>query len=274
MNVRELTLGPPVSIAPLATTDEAIAMMWRHDIRHLLVTDRDGLVGVVTDGDLLESVGMLMRAERECLAAGACEEILVADVMDAEASCVTPDTPLTDAAHFMIYGGRTALPVVIGSRLAGLVTESDLLSLFSDPDGPGWAAMHEEQVINHSSRMLRTVSITDRVRKVCEKLNGSKHHSVLVVENGRLAGIVSDWDVRLAIGRSAVGEWLNLPLTEIMVANPRTLRPDDSLDAAARLMRDHNLVAVPVTTPDGLLMSVITVTDLLRVFVADAVIHA
>jgi len=274
MKVRELTLGPPVTIAPLATTDEAIALMWRHDVRHLLVADRKGLAGVVTDGDLLESVGMLMRAERECLADGACAEILVADVMDAEASCVTPETPLADAAHFMIYGARSALPVIIGTRLAGIVTESDLLSLFSGPEGPGWAAMHEEPVINHSSRMLRTVSRDDRVRKVCEKLNGSKHRSVLVVENGRLSGIVSDWDVRLAIGRSKVGEWLNLPLAEIMVANPRTLRPDDTLDAAARLMRDHNLIAVPVTTPDGLLMSVVTVTDLLRVYVADAVIHA
>jgi CBS domain-containing protein len=274
MTVRELTLGPPVSIAPLATTDEAIALMWRHDVRHLLVADRQGLAGVVSDGDLLESVGMLMRAERECLVAGACEEILVADVMDAEASCVTPDTPLTDAAHHMIYGVRTALPVMIGTRLAGIVTEPDLLGLFAGPDAPGWAAMHEEQVIDHCSRMLQTVSRDDCVRKVCERLNGGKHRSVLVVENGRLVGMVSDWDVRLAIGRSPVGEWLNLPLAEIMVAHPRTLRPDDTLDAAARLMRDHSMVAVPVTTPDGLLLGVITVTDLLRVFVADAVIHA
>lgn len=274
MNVRDLTLGPPVTVAPLATTDEAIALMWRHDVRHLLVADRDGLVGVVTDGDLLESVGMLMLAERECLAGRECDEIWVADVMDAEVSCVAPQTPLTDAAHHMIYGGRTALPVIIGTRLAGIVTEPDLLGLFSDPSGPGWAAMHEGPVINHSSRMLRTVSRGDRLRKVCEKLNGSKHRSVLVVENGRLAGIVSDWDVRLAIGRSAVGEWLDLPLDEVMLAKPWTLRPDDTLDTAARLMRDEGLVAVPVTTPDGLLLSVITITDLLRVYVADAVIHA
>jgi CBS domain-containing protein len=97
---------------------------------------------------------------------------------------------------------------------------------------------------------------------------------VLVVEEGRLAGIVSDWDVRLAIGRSAVGAWLDLPLDGVMVANPKTLRPDDALDTAARLMRAEGLVAVPVTTPDGLLLSVITITDLLRVYVADAVIHA
>lgn len=274
MIIRDLSLCPPVSISPFSTTDEAVELMWRNDIRHLLVKDRDGLVGLVTDGDLLESVGMLMRAERECMSDAPCEEVLVADVMDAEATCVAPDTPLTDAAHYMIYGGRTALPVVDGTRLVGIVTESDLLDLFSEPGAAGRPAMHEELVMSHSSRVLRTVSRGDRVRKVCEKLNGSKHRHVLIVEDGRLLGIISDWDVRSAIGRSAVGEWLDLPVTEIMVANPQTLRPDDTLDEAARVMRAESLAAIPVTTRDRLLMSMITITDLLRVFVGDAVIHA
>jgi len=274
MMIRDLALRPPVSTSPFSTTDEAIELMWRNDIRHLLVKDREGLAGLVTDGDLLESVGMLMRAERECITGADCEEILVADVMDAEAMCVAPDMLLTDAAHYMIYGGQTGLPVVDGTRLVGIVTEADLLGLFSDPSGPGWALMHEEPVINHSSRVLRTVSRSDHIRKVCEKLNGSKHRHVLVVEDGRLVGLISDWDVRTAIGRSEVGEWLDLPVTEIMVPGPQTLRPDDTLAEAARLMREDSLAAIPITTRDGLLMSMITVTDLLRVFVGDAVIHA
>ena len=140
MIIRELGLRPPVHISPFSTTDEAIDLMWQNDIRHLLVTDRDGFVGLVTDGDLLESVGMLTRAERECLFPGASEEILVADIMDAEAICVTPETLLTDAAHHMIYGMRTALPVVEDGELVGILTEMELLGGFKDP-GCATAAM-------------------------------------------------------------------------------------------------------------------------------------
>ncbi len=273
MFIRELSLRSPVSISPFSTTDQAIDLMWRNDIRHLLVTDHDGLVGLVTDGDLLESVGMLMREEREYMAAGSAEEILVADIMDAEAACVTPGTLLADVAHSMIYGGRTALPVVDGGRLLGIVTEMDLLGLFNDPGCAAAAVLRDEPVINHSSRMLRTVSRHDPVRKVCEKLNGSKHRHVLVVEDGRLVGMISDWDVRMIIGRSRVGEWLDLPLDGIIVKGV-SLRPDDSLERVARLMRQEKLTAVPIATRDGLRSSMATVSELLRVLVADAVIHA
>ncbi|GMV98032.1 MAG: CBS domain-containing protein [Phycisphaerae bacterium] len=274
MFIRDLRSRPPITVSPFATTDEAIELMWLNDVRHLLVVDDDGLVGLVTDGDLLESVGMLMQAERECMDAGSTEVVLVADVMDAEATCVSPDQLVTDAAHHMIYGRRTALPVVEDTRLLGIVTELDVLDLFTDPSSAGRPALCEEPVINHGSRVLRTVSRNDRVRKVCEKLNGSKSAHVLVVEDGRLVGLVSDWDVRMAIGRSEVGEWLNLPVTDIMVTGIPTLLPDETLANAARLMCEEKQVALPIVTRDRLLMSMITVTDLLRVFAADAVIHA
>ena len=274
MYIRELALHKPLTVSPYHTTDEAIELMWINDVRHLLVVDSRGLAGLVTDGDLLESVGMLMQVERECLATSPCEEVLVADIMDTEATCVTPGELLTDAAHHMIYGRRTALPVVDGERLLGIVTETDMLRLLTSPSWEGRAAFNEEPIINHSSRILRTVSRHDQVRRVCEKLNGSKQPHVLVVEDGRLVGLISDWDVRMAIGRSEIGEWLTLPLTEIMVTGVQTLRPDDSLGTAASLMYEETLSAVPITTRDGLLMSMITVTDLLRVFVGDAVIHA
>lgn len=274
MFIRELELHAPITVSPFATTDEAIELMWLNDVRHLLVIDSEGLVGLVTDADLLESVGMLMQSERECMESGPSELVLVADVMDAEATCVSPDQLVTDAAHHMIYGRRTALPVVEDSALLGIVTETDVLQLITNPHSGTQVSFADEPVINHSSRVLRTVSRNDRIRKVCEKLNGSKLGHVLVVENGRLVGLVSDWDVRMAIGRSEVGEWLNLPVTDIMVSGGPMLRPDDTLARASQLLCSEKLAAIPITTRDQLLLSIITVNDLLRVFAANAVIHA
>jgi CBS domain-containing protein len=77
----------------------------------------------------------------------------------------------------------------------------------------------------------------------------------------------------MVIGRSQVGQWLDRPIDDIIVSGI-TFRPDETLDRVAWLMREEKLTAVPITTPDDLLMSMVTVTDLLRVLVADAVIHA
>lgn len=274
MTVRELGLRSPITISPFRSTDDAIDAMWVHDIRHLLVVDRCGLVGMVADGDLLESVGMLTREERAYMAGTeSAEEVLVADIMDAETAFVSLDTPMTDAAHKMIYEHRTALPVIDGRQVIGIVTESDLLNTFAGTRWVDKAPMQDQPVIHHASRVLRTVSKTDRLRKVCEKLNGSKLRHVLVVEEGRLVGIVSDWDVRMAIGRSGVGEWLQFPVTDIMLTDVQRLRPDDTLAYSAEVLRMEKLDAAPIVTRDGLLIGIITVSDLLRVFAADAVVH-
>jgi acetoin utilization protein AcuB len=97
---------------------------------------------------------------------------------------------------------------------------------------------------------------------------------VLVVEDGRLVGLISDADVRVAIGRSEPGEWLNFPLTDIMATGVQTLRPDDTLNRAARIMCSDRIAAIPITTRDGLLLSMITVADLLRAFFAGTPVHA
>ncbi|AXH94825.1 CBS domain-containing protein [Ornithinimicrobium avium] len=56
---------------------------------------------------------------------------------------------------------------------------------------------------------------------------------------------------------------------EIMTADPHTLREDQTLVEAARLMRDQGIGAVPVVAADGSLVGIVTDRDIAIRGVAD-----
>jgi acetoin utilization protein AcuB len=108
MKVRELMSKGVVTIEDSATCHEAVERMMRSQVRHLPVVDRRGaLVGVVTDRDL--------------------KAVTVSKVMSAPAVCVAADDALETAARRMLDDKIGALPVLDAGRLAGIITETDLL---------------------------------------------------------------------------------------------------------------------------------------------------
>lgn len=54
-----------------------------------------------------------------------------------------------------------------------------------------------------------------------------------------------------------------LTVAEIMTREPYTLGPDDSLADARRLMADHHIRHVPITSPDGSVIGMVSQRDVL-----------
>jgi CBS domain-containing protein len=265
MQIRELGVRCPVTISPFQSTDDAIELMWQHDTRYLLVTDRQGLVGLVSDADLLESVGMLLRCERLVIGQSiSTENLIVADVMDTRCPCVTPKDLVTDAAHRLVHENRSALPVVDQDQLLGVITDYDLLQLFAGSCWLKTGTPHQEAVAHYGSHVPRTVRPQDPLATACARLSGGKIRHLMVAEAAQFVGMLSDWDIRLAIGENAGGEWLNLPVCDYMAIDVQTLRPRDTLICAAEVVRMEKLTAVPITSREGELLGMITVGDLLR----------
>jgi acetoin utilization protein AcuB len=95
-----------------------------------------------------------------------------------------------------------------------------------------------------------------------------------VMDGTRIAGIVSDRDIRLNLPSPAttLSVWemnallLKLTVGDIMTPAVVTIRPDSGVDAAAELMVAHRFGALPVTE-DGRLVGIVTETDLLRALI-------
>jgi acetoin utilization protein AcuB len=131
----------PITIDPDAPLGTAVAVMRERGVRHLPVTDDAGrLVGIVTDRDLrstmlapamTEWLGPGWRRHAEALGRRA-ENLRVRDVMTW--NCVTTDgtVSLAQAAARMLDGKIGCLPVVLGGRLVGILTERDILRALRD----------------------------------------------------------------------------------------------------------------------------------------------
>ena len=98
---------------------------------------------------------------------------------------------------------------------------------------------------------------------------------LLVVEEERLVGIVTDRDIRLNLPSPAtsLSVWEvnhllgRLTVGEVMSKSVITVGPGRNAAEAARIMLEHTIGALPVVE-GGRLLGIVTETDMLRAFVA------
>jgi acetoin utilization protein AcuB len=131
MLVKERMSRNPITIRFDIPVTEAQAQMKREKIHHLPVLDRDGrLVGIVTEKDLLYAspspATTLSVYEMTSLLA----KLTVDKVMTSKPLTVTEDVPLEEAARIMADRNIGGLPVMRGTTLVGIITESDLFRVF------------------------------------------------------------------------------------------------------------------------------------------------
>jgi acetoin utilization protein AcuB len=130
MRVKELMSAQVVTVAPADFCIDAVARMVQMRVRHLPVVNRDGmLVGIVTDRDLRHY--LLAPHVFDRLGERRVDELLgsvrVAEVMSTDVLAVDPEASLADAAAIMHDERVGSLPVVDRGRLAGMLTETDML---------------------------------------------------------------------------------------------------------------------------------------------------
>ncbi len=120
--------SPVVTIDAGVSLEQALARMVEHGIHHLLVTDRDRIVAVVSDRDLQRGLGLGPshrddeRHRRRPLFQVANYRLVTIDA----------DAPIAEAAEALLLHHVSALPVVhaAGDRepaIVGILTSRDLL---------------------------------------------------------------------------------------------------------------------------------------------------
>jgi CBS domain-containing membrane protein len=87
-----------------------------------------------------------------------------------------------------------------------------------------------------------------------------------VVRGKKLVGLLTHRDLLRHFGRK--GTPGSVRVKDAMTSDVTTLRPDASLLEGIRLMLANRYGCLPVTTPDGTLVGIVTESDLLRVAAA------
>jgi CBS domain-containing protein len=116
------------------------------------------------------------------------------------------------------------------------------------------------------SRDLLTVDAGQLVVAVAQRMADRNVGAVLVLEDRRLAGIMTERDLMRAVARG-LGD--HTVVGECMTRDPDTIAPDDTIEHAAVMMIHGGYRHLPVVAGDDV-VGVLSIRDLVQVVVEDS----
>lgn len=141
----------------------------------------------------------------------------VRDIMTTEVVTVRPETPIRDVAATMRSNSISGVPVVSSGKVVGLITEIDLIQRHAPPRQPRYFPLlwglipmrlddysqYKEQArhilaINAGQLMTEdptTIGPDASIEEVADLMMRPGHSLIPVLENGKLAGIVTRTDL-------------------------------------------------------------------------------
>ena len=115
--VRHAMTEEPKALSPDRSAGDAAGLMAQFDVGSIPVVDRDHVVGIVTDRDLVIRVLAKRRDPGE---------VRLDEILTKTVETVSPDTELSDARTQMERAKVRRLPVVKDGRLVGLLSLGDV----------------------------------------------------------------------------------------------------------------------------------------------------
>jgi CBS-domain-containing membrane protein len=289
--VKEVMTHEVQTLAAHMSVAEAWQKMLDTLIKAMPVVSEDGRVqGMVTDEDLLERAGLQQRLSvAERLEASLLEEeikrlrqspLTVADVMTTPAITIRLDEPVGVAVTRMAKEGIKRLPVVDAQgRLVGILSRVDILRLLAEkpvghPLPPPGAAKTVREVM---SSAIPAVQAEDGLAEIVETFLESGTHRIIVLgEDGRAIGLISDSDVvgriqpeqrrgvlKALFARSETPS-SKVTAADLMSPGVLTAPPDLPLPEAARLMLSTRRKWLVVVDENGLPLGLVDRHILLR----------
>jgi CBS domain-containing protein len=118
--VRDAIVRPPVTIDPSMNVAESAKLMRAVDVGSLMVVEKGKIIGIITEGDILNKV--VAKDKKP-------SEIKVRDVMSRPVVCIEPDMDIVEAAKKMAKLKIRRLPVIEKGEIIGIVSERDIIRL-------------------------------------------------------------------------------------------------------------------------------------------------
>ncbi|MGH2763139.1 MAG: CBS domain-containing protein [Thermoleophilaceae bacterium] len=119
---------------------------------------------------------------------------------------------------------------------------------------------------DHMSRDLLTVEPGLPLGEVAQRMVGRDVGAVLVLEGGRLVGILTERDVLRAVAAGIRDDTL---VRDCMTRDPETMAPDEPIKQAAVLMIHGGFRHLPIVDGDDV-VGMLSIRDLMRVVLEDS----
>ena len=117
MKVKDIMTKNVAYINPDATVTDAARLMQKHNVGSIPVCDENGVVGIVTDRDIVV---------RNVAHGNDPRMTKVRDVMTSQVRAATPDMDVRDVSDMMSRNQVRRVPVVEDNKLVGIVSLGDM----------------------------------------------------------------------------------------------------------------------------------------------------
>jgi IMP dehydrogenase len=151
----------------------------------------------------------------------------------------------------------------IRALIEGLVADRTLLPC-DVAEGIAKSRIETQRTIDHlmSDRFV-TVSAADSIQTVADTLKATSSEAALVLsEQGTLDGILTRWDIVLAVADRLAPE---SPAREVMTREVVAFRPHESVVDVMPLARQHGYSVMPVVDEGRRVVGVIRLQDLIPI---------
>jgi CBS domain-containing protein len=293
--VRDVMREEVVTVMPDTPVAEIVQLLLQRGYRSLPVIDAEKrLVGIITDGDLLQRTGIEARLGLQAdlsptkllqqLAVLQQQSHTARDIMTRPVIAVHMDESVRVAAERMAEHRLKRLPVVDpAGRLVGLVSRLDIFRAVEyHQSGNGNEtedAPHEGfSVSDLMYKDVPTVRPQARLEEILQALEVDRRRRAIVIDDERhVLGIITDGDLlrrsrhaeepglvgrlRALVGAQKVATTLlprsNETAAALMTTPVLTIRMDATLQEALRLMLQHHIKRLPVVDSEGRLMGLL-----------------
>lgn len=138
MKVKMRMTPSPITAMPRTNYNQALRLMKQNHIQHLPIVDAQGaLVGIVSLHDMLRAEPSRVSTLSVYEVASLLETVSMAQIMSHPVMAVDEDCSISNAARYMLDQDIGCLPVMRGSELVGVITDTDIFETFVEITGGG-----------------------------------------------------------------------------------------------------------------------------------------
>jgi arabinose-5-phosphate isomerase len=183
---------------------------------------------------------------------------LVLAIGNVEEACPMGLAPTTSTAALLAVGDALAMAVLENRRFG-----KEEYALYHPGGRLGRHLMKVSELMRTGAGnpLVPAEAPLEKAVGVMTSAEGRPGACTVVDRRGRLVGVFTDGDLRRLVEKGPVD--FRAPVSAVMTRHPRTVRPDERLVDAARVMREAQIDGVPVVDGRGRPVGFLDVQDLL-----------
>lgn len=246
LKVKDVMTKKTITIASDKTGGSAAKVMSENEVTCILVVDNGNVVGIVTVKDFLTRI-----VNKDW----GWDQIAVTEMMSRPVECISPDSSVFDAIAIMETKHIKRLPVVTGNRLAGIVTQTDLIRSLTTYCI--WKDV--AQIMNSAVAVVQTKAT---VAEAVQIMNSRNISCTVALEGDEIQGIITEKDIlKRVIGPQK--DPARIKVEDVMSSPVATIPSHYSVFIAYKTMDEMHVHRLVITDNEKL-CGIVTQTDILR----------